>query len=83
METPIWVYEAALLTLEAARQLVEAQMAAIRHALGVQGPNQEPGIVRRVMLEPKRHGMSAEGRAAIAQAQRKRWAKYHKAKKAG
>lgn len=82
MKTPIWVYEAAFPTLEAARQLIEAHVAEVRRVLIASDPNQATRIPKTSRpSKAKRHAMSAEGRAAIAHAQRKRWAKYHKDRK--
>jgi len=84
MKTPIWVYEAAFPTLEAARRLLEAHVAEVRRVLIASDPNQADEIPKpNRPSQAKRHGMSAEGRARIARAQRERWAKYHKAQKAG
>ena len=67
----------ALIGYEAERQKLEATMAAIRSQLG--GRASAPSTTPTGDAKSK-HKMSAAGRKAIAEAQRKRWAAVHAAK---
>jgi hypothetical protein len=64
--------EAALVGYQKQLQEVEAKMVELRRRLGG----------RVAAPKARKHRMSAEGRARIAAAQRARWAKFKKGKKA-
>jgi hypothetical protein len=73
------ILSAALLGLEAQRQRLESQIADVRRLIGA-------GAVLPAAKEPKssrtRRKMSAAARKRIREAQKKRWAAYHKAQEA-
>ncbi len=56
----------ALKGYEREKAIIEAKIVDLRIRLGAKNPIQ--------IVQPKRHTISAEGRARIAAAQRKRWA---------
>jgi hypothetical protein len=72
--------EAALVGYEQQLQQIEMKMAELRRKLGkpVAGPSP---VKKAVKAAPRKHRMSAEGRARIAAAQRARWAKAKKSQK--
>jgi hypothetical protein len=74
--------EAALRGYEAQAAQIEASIADIQKRLGIPGigPVKIPGLGPLVAAPRKKRRMSAEGRARIAEAQRKRWAAAKKAK---
>ncbi len=72
--------EAALVGYQQQLQQIEMKMAELRRKLGK--PVASPGPVKKaVKSAPRKHRMSAEGRARIAAAQRARWAKTKKSQK--
>jgi hypothetical protein len=72
--------EAALVGYQQQLQHIEMKMTELRRRLGK--PTAGPGPVKKaVKSSPRKHRMSAEGRARIAAAQRARWAKAKKAQK--
>jgi len=76
---PPLVLEAAIAGLEAQRQQIDEHLAQLRAMLGRRGPGRPPraGVATAEAPAPKRRRkrhMSAEGRARIAEATRKRWA---------
>lgn len=80
--------EAALVGLKAQRSRLDQQIAMVEGQLGKRSPGrpkrlQEPEspAAKKVAKKGKRRKMSAEARARIAEAQRKRWAAYRKAQK--
>jgi hypothetical protein len=65
---------------------IESKMAEVRRQLRTAAPTAKSAASAKVAPErgargPKKHRMSAEGRARIAAAQRARWAKIKRAKK--
>ena len=71
--------EAALVGYQQQLQVIETKMTELRRRLGKPAG---PGPVKKaVKSSPRKHRMSAEGRARIAAAQRARWAKTKKAQK--
>jgi len=60
---------------------IETKMADLRRQLGSSGSKANSSSPAKAQARPRKHRMSAEGRARIAAAQRARWAKVHKAKK--
>jgi hypothetical protein len=73
--------QAALVGYQQQLEEIEAKMRELRRRLGKSVGVRPAAAVNRVA--PRKHRMSAEGRARIAAAQRARWAKAKKAKKAG
>jgi hypothetical protein len=69
--------EAALLGYQAELARIKAAIADIRKRLGKRGGSDVPGPFDKAPKKQK-HRMSPEGRARIAAAQRKRWAKAKK-----
>ena len=65
------IIEAAIDGFEAQKKRIDVQIAELR-ALLPPGPN--AAAVSKEPTLPKKRGMSAAGRKAIAEAQRKRWA---------
>jgi hypothetical protein len=66
-----WIIEAAIIGFEAQRKQVDSRIAELRQMLG-----QSPGKAAEACVAvPGKRTMSAAGRRAIAEAQRKRWAK--------
>jgi hypothetical protein len=65
------IIEAALDGLEAKKQRIDVQIAELRAMLSPSGNRSAPAATPTVH---KKSGMSAAGRKAIAEAQRKRWA---------
>jgi len=65
--------EAALLGYETEFQRVTAAIADLQKRLGNVAPGGVPAPMGRAVIR-KKHRISAEGRARIAAAQRKRWA---------
>ena len=79
--------QAALVGYQQQLDQIETKMAELRRKLGKSsGPRAEAGANSSgsgsTRMAPRKHRMSAEGRARIAAAQRARWAKTKKAKKA-
>jgi hypothetical protein len=72
--------QAALLGYQQQLAAIESKMAEIRRQLG--GAPKAAASAAKPAVRPKKHRMSAEGRARIAAAQRARWAKAKRAKKA-
>jgi len=72
--------QAALVGYQRQIEEIEAKMGDLRRRLGKSAAVRPGAGVTRTA--PRRHRMSAEGRARIAAAQRARWAKAKKAKKA-
>jgi hypothetical protein len=77
--------QAALLGLELQKQRVEDQITQLRSMLGKRGPGRPPRTLDMVLkaaadgaapppARKKRRKMTPEGRARIAEAQRRRWA---------
>jgi hypothetical protein len=78
------ILNAALAGLEAQKERIEGQIAEIQSMLGRRKPGR-PKAEEKLSPKPvakKKRMMSAEGRARIAAATRKRWAEFHKAKAA-
>ena len=73
--------QAALLGYQHQLQNIESKMAELRRQLGGT-PRKAASSAAKPAAGPRKHRMSAEGRARIAAAQRARWAKVKKAKKA-
>jgi hypothetical protein len=73
--------EAALMGYQHQHALVTAKIADIKRRLGVRSPR-NVAATSMSGARPKKHRISAEGRARIAAAQRKRWAAAKKAKAA-
>jgi hypothetical protein len=71
--------QAALLGYQHQLEHIEAKMAELRRQLG--GTHKAASTAAKPAAGPRKHRMSAEGRARIAAAQRARWAKVKKAKK--
>jgi hypothetical protein len=72
--------EAALVGYQQQLQSIEVKMTELRRRLGKPaGPTPAKKAVKSAA--PRKHRMSAEGRARIAAAQRARWAKTKKAQK--
>jgi hypothetical protein len=69
------ILEAALINLETRRTHIDDQIAAVRSLLDGGSPSAKPNAKRR----RKKYRMSAEGRARIIAATRKRWAAVKKA----
>src|ERR1035437_9328798 len=76
---PPEILSAALLGLEAQRQRVESQIADVRRLIGAGAV--PPAAKQRRSLR-SRGKMSAAARKRIQEAQKKRWAAYHKAQEA-
>jgi hypothetical protein len=73
--------EAALVGYQQQLENIESKMVELRRKLGrPAGPG--PAKPDAKKSAPRKHRMSAEGRARIAAAQRARWAKQKKAQKA-
>ena len=72
--------EAALVGYQQQLQQIEMKMAELRRKLGK--PAGPSPVKPAEKAAPRKHRMSAEGRARIAAAQRARWAKQKKAQKA-
>ncbi len=72
------ILEAALTGLQAERERLVEHIAEVERLLG-HGARQAVAAPEEGTTRPRRHGMSAAGRRAIAEAQRKRWAAIHKA----
>jgi hypothetical protein len=72
------ILEAALAGYQAQARQIEAAMADLGRRLGSAGAGRTAPAGKAVSA--KRHGISAEGRARIAEAQRKRWAAAKKTK---
>jgi hypothetical protein len=67
--------EAALVGYQAEAERISAAIADLQKRLGKRGGGgNTPGPFPKVPTTRKAHRMSAEGRARIAEAQRKRWA---------
>ena len=75
--------QAALVGYQQQLEQIEAKMGELRRRLG-KSAGVKPAAAATAMTRsaPRKHRMSAEGRARIAAAQRARWAKSKKAKKA-
>jgi hypothetical protein len=71
------ILEAALTNLKMRRTHIDDQIAAVRSLLDGGSPSAKPNAKRR----RKKYRMSAEGRARIIAATRKRWAAVKKARK--
>ena len=69
------ILQAALLGLQSEKEKIDTAMAAIRKQLGVRGT----AAVVTSNGTKTRHHMSAAAKKRIADAQRKRWAAFHKA----
>ena len=73
--------QSALMGLEMQRQRIEEQIAQVRALLGKRGPGRPPSTNSQMDAAPtaaaprKRSKFSAEARARMAEAQRRRWAK--------
>lgn len=67
--------EAALLGYQRQLEEIQSKMAELRRRLGGKGP---APAVASPGKSPRKHRMSAEGRARIAAAQKARWAKFKK-----
>jgi peptidoglycan hydrolase CwlO-like protein len=72
--------QAALLGYQHQLEQIETKMAELRRQLG--GTARKTAPAAKPAAGPRKHRMSAEGRARIAAAQRARWAKVKKGKKA-
>jgi len=72
---------AALVGYQHQLEHIETKMAELRRQLGGAAPKAASASAKPAG-RPKKHRMSAEGRARIAAAQRARWAKVKRAKKA-
>jgi hypothetical protein len=72
--------EAALVGYQQQLQHIEMKMSELRRKLGKPGAPSPAKPAAKAA--PRKHRMSAEGRARIAAAQRARWAKQKKAQKA-
>jgi NMD protein affecting ribosome stability and mRNA decay len=72
------ILEAALINLETRRTHIDDQIATVRSMLDGGSPSAKPNAKRR----RKKYRMSAEGRARIIAASRKRWAAVKKAARA-
>ena len=72
--------EAALLGYQHQLEHIESKMAELRRQLGGTA-RKTASSAAKPAAGPRKHQMSAEGRARIAAAQRARWAKVKKAKK--
>ena len=72
--------QAALVGYQQQLDQIEAKMGELRRKLGKSAGVKPAAAATR--SAPRKHRMSAEGRARIAAAQRARWAKAKKAKKA-
>jgi len=71
--------QSALMGLEMQRQRIEEQIAQVRAMLGKRGPGRPPASVSQpevtmAAVPRKRSKFSAEARARMAEAQRRRWA---------
>jgi hypothetical protein len=73
--------QAALVGYQQQLEQIEAKMGELRRRLG-KSAGVKPAAAATTRSAPRKHRMSAEGRARIAAAQRARWAKTKKAKKA-
>ena len=71
--------EMALVGYEAQREKIRAKMAEIQARLGKPGKHGSAGKIRA--NAGKKRVLSAAARKRIAEAQRKRWAKFHAAQK--
>jgi hypothetical protein len=63
-----------LVGYEAQLGKITAAIADLRKRLGKHRNGHVPGVLAKAPTAPKMHRISAEGRARIAEAQRKRWA---------
>ena len=68
---------AALAGYQQQLEQIESKMGELRRRLG-----KPPGTAAKAKKAPKKHRISPEGRERIAAAQRARWARANKAKKA-
>ncbi len=73
--------QAALVGYQQQLDQIEAKMAELRRKLGKSAGVKPAAAAAPTRSGPRKHRMSAEGRARIAAAQRARWAKAKKAKK--
>ena len=74
--------QAALVGYQQQLEQIEAKMGELRRRLGKSAGVKPAAAAATTRSAPRKHRMSAEGRARIAAAQRARWAKSKKAKKA-
>jgi hypothetical protein len=75
--------QAALVGYQQQLEEIETKMSELRRRLGKSAGTQPAAASSSITRSaPRKHRMSAEGRARIAAAQRARWAKAKKAKKA-
>jgi hypothetical protein len=74
--------QAALVGYQQQLEQIEAKMSELRRRLGKSAGVKPAAGAAGTRPTPRKHRMSAEGRARIAAAQRARWAKAKKAKKA-
>ena len=72
---------AALQGLDLQKARINAQIADVKARLGRPHTGKAVSAVKAITMKPRT--MSAEARKRIAEAQRKRWAAYHKEKAAG
>ena len=72
--------EAALIGYQAELAKTTAAIADLQKRLGRRGGGAVPGAFTKAPAAHQKHIISAEGRARIAEAQRKRWAAAKKAK---
>ena len=72
------ILQAALLGYQQQLDEITAKIADLRRRLGSRGPNPSAGAPA-TKAPQKKHRISAEGRARIAAAQRRRWAAAKKA----
>ena len=73
--------QAALVGYQQQLEQIEAKMGELRRRLGKSAGVKPAAAATTTRSAPRKHRMSAEGRARIAAAQRARWAKAKKAKK--
>jgi hypothetical protein len=72
--------EAALVGYQVKRARITAAIADLQKRLGKRGDGHAPGPFPKAPAARQMHRISAEGRARIAEAQRKRWAAAKKEK---
>jgi hypothetical protein len=72
--------EAALVGYQSELARITAAIADLQKRMGKRGDGHVPGPFLKAPAARQRHRISAEGRARIAEAQRKRWAAAKKAK---
>jgi len=73
--------EAALVGYRQQLEEIERKMSELRRRLGKPGASPAKSASPAQRTRPRKHRMSAEGRARIAEAQRARWAKAKRAAK--